>query len=307
LFLFMEDCMALNLGDFSDSLAALIDASAGQVVRVDARHRIPASGTVWSQDGVIVTAHHVIEHDENILISVGDKKDIPARLIGRDPTTDLAALQVDGLNISPIERASSESARVGSLIVALGRPGTNIRASMGMINAVGENWRTGAGGTIDRYIQTSVEMLPGFSGGPLIDFYGHLLGVNTSALQQDGFLTLPVETIDRVVKSLLAHGKIRRAYLGITSQPVRLGEQAASQAGQATGLMIIGIEAGGPAASAGILQGDILLAAGGMSTRRIEDLMAALTIDDLTHPVQLKILRGGNIQEIAVQPIERTQ
>ena len=297
--------MSFDLNELSENLAGLVETTAGQVVRVDARHRFPASGIAWTREGVIVTAHHVVEREESILVSLGPKDGTPARLIGRDPTTDLAALQVDGMSFSPGVISPMTAARVGSLVLALGRPGTNVRASLGMINAAGEHWRTAAGGTIDRYIQTSVDMLPGFSGGPLIDLKGQVIGMNTSALQRDGSLAIPAETIERVVKSLLAHGRIRRAYLGITSQPIRLGDQAAGQAGQPTGLMIVGVEAGGPAASAGILQGDILLSAAGMATRRIEDLVAALTVDDPTNGLVLKILRGGAIQDISVKPVER--
>jgi len=174
-----------------------------------------------------------------------------------------------------------------------------------MVNAAGGAWRTGAGGSIDRYVQTSIEMLPGFSGGPLLGMDGRLIGMNTSAFGREGSLVIPNETLERVVRSLTAHGKVRRAYLGITSQPVRLAEEKARELGQSSGLIIIGLESGGPAEKVGVLQGDIILETRGMPTRRMEDLMAALTVDDLQATIRVKLLRGGTTREIDIQPIER--
>jgi len=301
----MESEMTISLNDFSESLAGLIENASRQVLRVDGRHRFPASGIAWAAGGVIVTAHHVLERDDSISVGLSEKDSVPAVLVGRDPTTDLAVLRAEGLPVNPAERATAGDLKVGHLVVALGRPGNRVRASLGMISAAGDTWKTAAGGTVDRYLQTSVEMLPGFSGGPLLDMQGRLIGLNTSALQRDGSLVIPVDTLDRVAKSLLSHGRIRRSYLGITSQPVRLGEAAAKEHNQTSGLIVIGIESGGPAESAGILQGDILLTAGGMPTRRIEDLVAALTVDDPSAPLTAKVLRGGAIHEISVKPVER--
>lgn len=296
----------MKLIELSQELTKLVEQAGQAVLRVDARHRFPAAGTTWSDNGLIVTAHHAVEREDHIRVGVGNGEEYTARLIGRDPTTDLAVLIIEDNDFHPqVLQLALTELQVGSLVLALGRPGERVQASLGMLEAAGGSWRTSAGGSVDSYLQSSIEMLPGFSGGPLVDMAGALVGINTSALQHNGSLTLPHSTVDRVVRSLAAHGRIRRAFLGVTSQPVRLGDDAANSAGQSSGLMVIATEGGGPAATAGILQGDILLSVGGTPTRRVEDLVAALTTDNPTAPISLKILRGGQIQEFQVSPREK--
>lgn len=291
--------------ELSDSIAQLIEKASASVVQVDARRRQAASGIVWSEDGVVVTAHHVVESDDNIQIGLPNEEHITASLVGRDPTTDLAVLRSSGGKLVPFSHEANPDLKVGHLVFAAARPGRKIRSSMGMINVLGDGWRTPAGGTIDRYIQTSIEMLPGFSGGPLLSSTGQLIGLNTSAITREGGLTVPVTTISRVVETLLAHGKIRRGYLGVGTQPVRLPETLWQSLGQETGLLIVSVETSSPAEKGGLLLGDVIVALDGQPVRFMDDFLASLSGDQIGKEAAVKILRGGQVQEVKVVLGER--
>ena len=171
---------------------------------------------------MVVTAHHVVERDENIKVGLPDGSTVSATLVGRDPSTDLAVLRVQGVELAQAKQAEQEKLRVGHLVLALGRPGKSLRATLGIVSALGQEWVTPEGGRLDRYLQTDVVMYPGFSGGPLVDVDGKVLGLNTSALARGRSITVPVLSIGRVVESLLAHGRVRRGYIGVGAQYVRL-------------------------------------------------------------------------------------
>ena len=235
------------LTDLSESLAATVEAAGNVVVQVDARRRLPASGILWSADGVVVTAHHVVEREENIKVGLPNGDDVPATLVGRDPSTDLAVLRIESPGLKEAVKADTKSLRVGHLVLALGRPTGDIRATLGVTSALGGGRDTSSEGRLDFYVQTDVVMYPGFSGGPLVDVESRVLGLNTSALARGLSLAVPVDTIERVVKSLMTHGRIRRGYLGIGAQPVRLPEALAKDLGQESGLLLVSVEEGSPA------------------------------------------------------------
>jgi S1-C subfamily serine protease len=294
-----------GLRELSNELAGLVDRSGPGLVRVEARRRYPASGFVWSQEGLIVTAHHVIEQEENIRIGFDQKETSPANLVGRDPTTDLALLRADSVKGSPLSKAGVQELKVGSFVLGLGRPEQHVMASFGILNEVGKEWRTPTGGTVDRYIQSSIVMMPGFSGGPLVDVEGAIIGMNTSALVREGSLTIPVQTIDRIVKSILEHGRVRRGYLGVGTQPVRLPETMWEPLGQETGLLVVSVEPGSPAEVAGLLLGDVIIQVNGERIRFMDDLMGSLSGDRVGQTVPVGILRGGERTEKSVTLGER--
>jgi S1-C subfamily serine protease len=274
------------------------------VVRVDARQRMPASGIAWAGD-LVVTAHHVVERDEAIDIGLPDGSQTNAVLVGRDPTTDLALLRVDGAGLTPPTWLEDSELRVGQLALALGRPGRSVQATLGVVSALGDGWRTGAGGQISRYLQTDVVMYAGFSGGPLVDVAGRVAGLNSSALARGVSVSLPTATVRRVVETLLAHGKVRRGYLGVSTQRIRLPGQAAEQAGQETGLLVNQVVEGGPAEAAGLFLGDTILAVAGEPVRHHDDLLARLSGDRVGAAVPFRILRGGQVMDVSVVIGER--
>jgi S1-C subfamily serine protease len=297
------------LQDLSDALAATVKAAGSSVVRVEARRRLPASGIIWSSDGVIVTAYHVVERDENISVSLPDGQSVPATLVGRDPTTDLAVLRAQVPTTSeavPPTWADPDKLSVGHLVLALGRPGRTAQATLGIVSALGESWRTPAGGRIDRYLQTDVVMYPGFSGGPLVDAAGQVLGLNTSALLRGISLTVPTPTLSEVVQTLLTHGRVRRGYLGVGAQPVRLPAGLGQQLGQETALLLVSVEPGSPADQGGLLLGDTIVALDGQPIRHMDDLLALLSSDRVGETMPVRIVRGGQVQELQVVVGERT-
>jgi S1-C subfamily serine protease len=298
--------MSQVLQSLAGDLAALVAAAGHSIVRVEARRRAPASGIVWSADGMIVTSHHVVERDENIHIGLPDGSKVSASLVGRDPTTDIAVLKADTSGLTPAAWTAADQVSVGQLVLAVGRPDAQTQATLGIISAVEGEWRTHGGGLIDRYIQTDVIMYPGFSGGPLVSADGSFVGINSSALARGVSVTLPAATITRVVNTLVAHGRVKRGYLGVSAQPVRLPSALAQSVGQETGLLLASVEANSPAEAAGMLLGDTLVSLDGHAVRTMDDLMVVLAGDKVGTAVTARIVRGGAVQELSVTIGERS-
>lgn len=323
--------MADVLQNLSDALAGVVEKTAPGVVRVEGRRRLPATGIVWSSDGVIVTAHHVVERSEDIGVGLDGDVTIPAALVGRDPGTDLAVLRVDS-SLTPPTWSDADDLKVGHLVLALGRPGAQMQATLGVVSALGEvepmppmmgMGRGGPGGHGGRYgkrkrregvnlrtsaghfVQTDVVMYPGFSGGPLVDAFGSVRGLNTSALMRGASLTVPASVVRRVVEALLAHGKVKRGYLGVGAQPVRLPQALADQLEQEIGLMLLSVENGSPAERGGLLQGDILVALDDYPLQSVDDLLMLLGSDRVGEQIRLRAVRGGQIVEVTAQVGER--
>lgn len=292
--------MAEVLSNLSDALATTV-ASAGQsVLRVEGGSRLPASGIVWSADGLIVTTHHALERDDNIRVGLPDGQTVRTTLAGRDPTTDLAVLRVQATGLMAPTWVGPDDLRVGHLVLALGRPGRTVRATLGIVSALGEGWHTPAGGHLDYYLQTDASMYPGFSGGPLVDVTGEVIGLNTLALLRSAPLTVPTPTVRRVIETLLAHGRIRRGYLGVSIQPVRLPATLAQQLGQEAGLLVVSVEVGGPAERQGLVLGDTIVTVDGQLVRHFDDLLRLLSGDRIGVAVPIRIVRGGHMQELTV-------
>lgn len=290
--------MSETLTSLSNAMAALVEAAGPSIVRVEARQRMPASGVIYSADGLIVTANHVVEQDEGIQIGLSDGNTVAAKVVGRDPATDLAVLRAERSGLTPATWIDAGELKVGHLMLALGRPGKTVQATLGIVSALGGTWRTPAGGDVDRYLQTDVVMYPGFSGGPLVDANGRVAGINSSALVRGMSVALPAATVKRVVDALLAHGKMPRGYLGVGIQPVRLADTLQAQVGQETGLMLMSVEAGGPAANAGLVQGDVLVGFDEQPVRGLDELQALLAADRTGKSVPVKLIRGGQVQTV---------
>jgi S1-C subfamily serine protease len=293
------------LSDLSQALADTVAQAGSGVVRVEARRRLPASGIVWSADGLIITANHVVKRDDNIAVGLPDGASVSASVVGRDPTTDTAVLRADTSNLTPLTESDKKNLGVGHLALALGRPGKTVQATLGIISALGDSWRTPWGGQIDRYLQTDVVMYPGFSGGPLVDANGRLIGLNTSGLSRGVSLAVPTATLARVADALLAHGRMRRGYLGVNTQRVHLPENIQAELGQKSGLLIVSVEADSPAAQGGLTLGDTIVGFGDAVISHHDDLLAQLSGDRVDTAVPVKILRGGKLETVDVTVGER--
>jgi S1-C subfamily serine protease len=292
---------ANEIQQFSDALAAAVEGASASVVRIEGRHRGPSSsGIVWSADGAIVTADHKIEREEGIEVGLPDGRKVPARVVGRDPGTDIAVLRAEAADLKPVGWAGAEGLKVGHLVLALSRPGQTVRASLGVISAVGDEWQTRSGGKIDRYLATDVAHQRGFTGGLLIDVSGRGLGLNDAGLQRGQGIALPAATLERVVESLLAHGGVRRGYLGVGAHPVRLPGPIAEQAGHPVGLIVIAVQPGGPAEQSGVLLGDVLLALDGHPLGDMGELQALLGEERAGKEAALRLLRAGEVRESQV-------
>jgi S1-C subfamily serine protease len=292
--------MANALESLSDALASAVEAAGPSIVRVEGRRRLPASGVVLSADGVIVTAHHVLEQDENIGIGLADGRTLTATVAGRDPTTDIAVVRVPVSGLPAPMWVSADALHVGHLALAMGRPGHSVMVTLGIVSALKKEWRTPAGGQLDHYLQTDALMYPGFSGGPLIDASGKFLGINTSAMLRGVTLTIPTATVRRVADILLAHGRVRRGYLGVNAQTVRLPTAVAAQVGQETGLLLGAVEPNSPAELGGLFMGDTIIALDGQPVRDLDDLLALLGGERVRQAVPVRIVRGGQISEVRV-------
>ena len=293
------------LASVSDELAGAVDRAGEGVVTVDARRRHPASGIVWRNDGLIVTANHVVERDEEIGIGLADGRHLDATLVGRDPGIDLALLRVEAEDVAPLARSVQEP-RVGHIALAVARPGpSGAMASLGVISAVGGQLRLRGGASLDRYVQADVAMLPGFSGGALVDASGNLIGLNSSTLGHGNGLTVLAGSIDATVEALLQHGRVRRGYLGVGAQAVRLPESLATSLEQEQGLLIVSVESGGPADAAGLMLGDVILSVDGNEVGQVEQLQEVLSGDRVGRAVPVRMARGGEPRETAVTVGER--
>ena len=298
------------LASLSDDLAGAVQRAGRSVVAVHGRRRFPASGLVWNEDQVI-TASHVLERDSDLSVTAPDGVQHQAQLVGRDPGSDVAILGVQGASLQPIERAVSNSLAAGHLTLAVGRPGTEEPiASFGAVSSLGGAWRTAQGGVLDAYIRADVAMLPGLSGGALVDVEGHALGMLSAHLAGGEPVAIPVQSLDSIVQRILGGGGTsRRAYLGVSTQPVELQEALRRRLAleQATGLMLLSIEPGAPADRDGLLLGDILLSIGSRTVDDGEALQMALGPEAIGKSTPIKIIRGGELREITLVPAPRPE
>ena len=294
-----------TLARLSDDLAAAVELAGAGVVTVNARRRMPASGIVWTEDGLIVTANHVVERDEDITVGLPDGRDVAALLVGRDPGRDLALLKAEASDLTPAPRTEA-TAKIGHFVLAVGRPGpSGPMASFGVVSAVLGAWRTARDATIEGVIRADVAMLPGFSGGPLVDAQGRVVGLNSSTLGRGGGLTVPVAAIAASVDALQAHGKVRRGFLGIGAQAVRLSAAQAKLHGREQGLLVVAVEEDGPAERDGVMIGDVIVALNGDTVTEVEQLQDRLTGEWVGKALPIRVIRAGAPHELRVTVGER--
>jgi len=297
--------MSNTLKEFSNDLSAAVEKGGASTILVDARKRYPASGIAYAED-LILTADHVVTREEDIKVILPDGKSLNANLAGRDPGSDLALLRIAEKALSPAK--TSEGVKVGQLVLALGRPSSaGMQASWGIVTAISGPARTFRGGLLDEYVQTETTPYPGFSGGPLVNTDGEVLGLNTSGLTRGSALTIPVKGAWRIADALAKHGSVKRGYLGVRTQPVEIPESArqALKREQGHGLLVTWLEESGPAAKGSLFVGDILVAISGQPVGDPDDLFSALNSDTVGKSVAVEVLRGGRPETVSVTVGER--
>jgi len=297
--------MSNVLTELSAALATAVSQADSGIVRVEGRRRFGATGIVWGE-GLILTANHVVSRDDGLKIGLPNGEHASASLVGRDPSTDLILLKTDATGLTPLTEGNKQELGVGNLVLALGRPGRTVQATLGIVSALGDSWRTQLGGEIDRYLQTDVVMYPGFSGGPLVDAAGQLIGLNTSALGRGVSLTIPTATLARVADALQAHGRVQRGYLGVSTQRVHLPDNLKAELNQKRGLLIVSVESDSPAAQAGLTLGDTLVNFAGSPVQSHDDLLALLAGDMVGTAVPAKFVRGGQVHSTEITVVARS-
>ncbi len=299
---------SLLLGLSSD-LAGAVQKAGVAVVAVNARQRVPSSGIHWSP-GVIVTSDHTVERDEEITVTLADGRTVPATLAGRDPSTDIAILKVQGVEASTADIGDSSALAVGQMVLAVGRPGEHgLSASYGVISALSGNWSTYRGGQIDQFVRPDLTFYPGFSGGPLVNAHGQIVGMNTSGLTRGLGVTIPASTVNRVADQLLSKGRIARGYLGLGFQPVHLPDSLKNTLNLTGngGLIVVTVEQGGPAEQAGMFIGDVLVALDNTPITDIDAVQSMLGSDRVGKAITARVVRGGVLADVAITVAERPQ
>jgi len=287
--------IANPLHALSDALADVVDSigRATVAVRGPGRHG-GASGVVW-RPGVLVTAAHVFRRAPAAIAVVGaDGVSVGAALIGLDSATDVAVFRLPTADIAAAPLAGAAGLRTGELAIAVGRSQRGeLTSSFGMVNRVAGAWQTWLGGHVDQLIRLDGGIHDGLSGGPVANAAGRVIGIATSALSRGYGVVVPEATVSRVVDDLLAKGHVARAFLGIGAQPVPLPVAAGSDAEETgTGLLITSLVPGGPAAQAGVLIGDIVLAVDGHPATSLHE-MRRLLAGQIGQSVPISLLRGG--------------
>jgi len=293
-----------SLVSFSQELASVVEQTARSVVAVHARPRFHSSGVHWSP-GVVVTADHALHYEEDLSITTADGQKFTAEIAGRDPGTDIAVLRVKDLAI-PVASRSEGGYRPGNLALAVGRNKESINAALGVISSIGEASQTWRGGKLDSVVRVDLALHPASAGAAIVDAAGGVIGIATPALSRVAVFAVPTATVDRVVKALLAHGRIPQGYLGAGLQPIELPEHLIKSLGlkASTGLMTVSVDENAPAGKAGLLIGDVLLDFNGQTLSRTEKLRPLLA-DAVGKPARLQILRGGALASVEVTVAER--
>jgi S1-C subfamily serine protease len=293
--------MSNVLRDLGRELAAAVAAAAPSVLHIERGRGLGATGFAWSDELAVSSSAALVGDTGQVLVG-GDRRE--ARVIGRDPGTDVAVLTIAGGGMPPLAMADLDDVEVGHVTLALGRPGQSVRASLRIVGALAGEARTPSGGRLERYLETDRGLPAGFSGGPLVDPEGRGLGMNTRALWRRADLAVPAATLSRVVGELQQHGAIRTGYLGVGAQPVRLPAAIATQLGRRRGALVVSVADGGPAATAGVVLGDVVVAVAGDPVTDPIDLRASL-LERAGQTVKVSLLRAGALTEVEATVGER--
>ena len=299
----IEDMSTQNLSAFSNQIADAVAAVASSVVQVQGRRR-PVSGIAYDKN-VVITSARALGRGDGARVVADDGRAVDAQLVGWDPASGLAVLRTDGLDLVPAVASDTEP-RVGHRALPIARSWSNaITASAGIVAVIGGPLRTGRGQSLDRVIRITAPLHDGFAGGPVVDASGRVLGVSTSTSIRGLAVVIPAPLAWTHVAHVLEHGRPRVGFLGILGQAVRLPEGQRGDVGNDRGLLVIAVTPGEPAAAAGGLVGDIILALDGQAIATTDDLLGLLAGDRIGRTVPLQVLRGGAARELSVTVGER--
>ncbi|MEA2781473.1 MAG: hypothetical protein QOK29_3017 [Rhodospirillaceae bacterium] len=293
----------------STASAGVVDRAARSVVAVHGRDRRGASGVLW-RDGVVVTASDALERDEELAVTLPDGQRLSAALAGRDPTTDIAVLRIEGASgLTAAEAGDPAALRPGNIVFAVGRRADEdaaVVASLGIVATSAGPWRSMRGGAIDRLIRLDLRLDPTVEGGALVDAAGRTMGIVVPGPRRR-VLAIPAPTIDRITDQLLVKGRIPRGYLGLRMQRVSLDTQLAQSLSppRRTGVIVVSVDPEGPGGRAGLLLGDLLTMWDGSPIADVRDIMDRLGPDSIGRAIELGIVRAGTPTSASVAIVER--
>src|SRR5712692_2829081 len=295
------------LESISDAILDVSDRVSKSVVRVGAGRRRGGTGTVWSKDGHIVTSNHVIGGIREVEVGFNDGTTSTAKVVGRDPYSDIALLKVDSNSLTPVETGNSDNLKVGQFVLAVANPfGRQPSATSGIItNPALSTRRWWGGGGLDKVLVTDARLNPGYSGGPLVDARGRLIGINAAYANNRG-ISVPVNIVKTVVDKLMADGKIKRAYMGITAETIGLPESLSNQAdiNQKAGLIVYGVDQDSAAKKAGLALGDVIVKLEGKPVETLQELRELLDDKAIGRRVKVSVLRGEKFTDLTITPTE---
>ncbi len=287
--------------DLSNALAGAVERAAGSVFAVHGRPRLPSTGVLW-RAGLIVTASHTVEPDREVTLTAPDGRTLSARVAGRDPGLDIAVLraEVDGVPVADI--GDDGDLRIGHLVLALG---AGPRASAGIVSAL--DIRGGRQPVAGEILAVDLTLYPGFSGGPLVDVLGRVIGITTSGISRHLQCAVRAATVTRLAEHVVRGGKIPRAYFGVGTQPVMLPDHLRERLSlaQRTAVIVVNVTPDSPAAAAGLVIGDVIVTIAGHAIAEPGDLLTVLQPDRVGKTVTTSILRGGEPRELQVTVGER--
>ena len=299
--------MASVLETLSNDFAAAAEAVGSSVAAIYGRRWMPSSGIQWRK-GFIVTAHHTIRREEDITVVAAGGKSFKANVAGRDPSTDLAILKVSEEIALPIPSFGDGGLKLGHVVLALGRSrGSNLVASAGIVGGISGEWEPRRGGRVDQHIRLPLELYPGFSGGPLVNAQGKVVGINTRGLSRGRAVTIPLATVNRIVNELIEKGHIAKPYLGLAMQPVAVPESLRGKAPGAgnSAVLVVHVEPAGPADKAGVLLGDVVVELQGKPVEDTGDIQQLLGSAKIGDTVAATVLRGGAPVKLSITLADR--
>ena len=290
------------LKSLSDATAGLVRRLAPSIVNVNST-MTSGTGVVVNSDGYVVTCHHVLGRSASIKIGSGEKI-FEARTVGVDPYSDIALLKTEQKDLKPLEIGDSDRLSPGQFVLALANPfNRQPTVTTGIITSIGATLRGWRGTAMENVIATDAKLNPGFSGGPLVDASGRMIGLNTAYVWSRG-IAIPSNKVKNIADLLMSGGKIKRAYLGIVSNTVPIPQETAKQThiSQDAGVMVLSVEPGSPAKKGGLAMGDVIVKFNDQSVANFYDLPQLLTENLAGKNIKLSILRGEKLMELTVIP-----
>ncbi len=292
------------LQSFSDAMTELADKVGSSVVRVRSRRGF-GSGVIWTEDGYILTCSHVIGRAATVEVGFGEGPRLEAKVIGHDPYSDMALLKVERTGLKPVEVGDSEAVEVGQLVFAFANPfGGNPSTTSGIVTTAKASLGWGHS-PVDNMIITDAPLNPGYSGGPLVNASGKMIGLNVAYANSRG-ISIPINSVKNTIDALINEGRIRIAHLGISTDAITLPKRLAEQANidQEEGLMILEVEADSPAKKAGLVVGDIVVTFANSPITGHNDLYRLLTKDVIGKSTEMGILRAEKLIKLTITPSE---